>query len=95
MEHETPSVALATPSSSRLRTVERRSLMGASEVAARRDDDLFGDGFNCVEGPSGRGELEPRGGVSAIVATHDPEVATHASRVTSLKDGLVVQDTAR
>ena len=39
-------------------------------------------------------ELQQRDGVTVIVATHDPEVAKHATRHLKLRDGLVVDDVA-
>jgi hypothetical protein len=96
MEDETSSVAREAPPLCRLRAGEHRCLEGASEVvAARRGVDLLGDGLICVEGPSGSGELQPRAFASVIIATHDPKLATRASRLISLKDGPVVQDKAR
>jgi putative ABC transport system ATP-binding protein len=38
-------------------------------------------------------ELQQRDGVTVIVATHDPEVAQHASRHIRMRDGLVVDQT--
>jgi putative ABC transport system ATP-binding protein len=35
-----------------------------------------------------------RDGVTVIIATHDPEVAQHATRHLKLRDGVVVEDTA-
>jgi len=37
-------------------------------------------------------ELQQRDGVTVIIATHDPEVAQHASRHLRLRDGAVVGD---
>ncbi|HUY22945.1 MAG TPA: ABC transporter ATP-binding protein [Acidimicrobiales bacterium] len=37
-------------------------------------------------------ELQRRDGVTVIIATHDPEVAQHATRHLKLRDGLVVED---
>ncbi len=40
-------------------------------------------------------ELQRRDGVTVIVATHDPEVAQHASRHLRLRDGAIIEDLAR
>ena len=40
-------------------------------------------------------ELQQRDGVTVIVATHDPEVAQHASRHLKLRDGAIVDDVRR
>jgi putative ABC transport system ATP-binding protein len=37
-------------------------------------------------------ELQKGDGVTVIVATHDPEVGQHATRLVKLRDGLVVED---
>jgi len=39
-------------------------------------------------------ELQQRDGVTVIVATHDPEVAQHATRHLKLRDGVIVEDSA-
>ena len=36
-----------------------------------------------------------RDGVTVIIATHDPEVAQHATRRLKLRDGVIVEDSAR
>jgi putative ABC transport system ATP-binding protein len=40
-------------------------------------------------------ELQQRDGVTVIVATHDPEVAQHATRHLKLRDGAVVEDSSK
>ncbi|MGA2522164.1 MAG: ABC transporter ATP-binding protein [Acidimicrobiales bacterium] len=39
-------------------------------------------------------ELRQRDGVTVIIATHDPEVARHATRHIKLRDGHIVEDSA-
>ena len=67
---------------------DRPEVIVADEPTGNLDSESAGEVLSLLV------ELQQRDGVSVIVATHDPEVAKHASRHISLRDGLVVQDTA-
>jgi ABC-type lipoprotein export system ATPase subunit len=41
------------------------------------------------------GRLNEQGGITVILVTHNPELARHARRIISLRDGEIVEDVRR
>ena len=66
----------------------RPEVIVADEPTGNLDSESAGEVMSLLV------ELQQRDGVTVIVATHDPEVARHASRHVKLRDGLLAGDSA-
>jgi len=67
----------------------RPEVIVADEPTGNLDSESAGEVLSLLV------ELQQRDGVTVIIATHDPEVAQHASRHIRLRDGAVVDDVTR
>ena len=74
----------ASPSPGRWPT--RPEVIVADEPTGNLDSESAGEVMTLLI------ELQQGDGVTVIVATHDPEVGRHATRLLKLRDGLVVED---
>jgi putative ABC transport system ATP-binding protein len=64
----------------------RPEVIVADEPTGNLDSESAGEVLSLLV------ELRSRDGVTVIIATHDPEVGQHASRVIRLRDGTIVHD---